>query len=193
MELLIVQSVFDEAFWGFRSHWFVFFVEPFVFLRKNTNRRRCMQSGCVFSSLDTSQPKSVVSDLCDSVRWEKKCVWVFSIVVISCWCGLCTSIFFRVCWKTVKNNDEYPNLSIDTEDHLGLWETISRGWFLADMDLDNESRHDWTWFQPCISSSNFGEDEVSHKMNTMNRTSSSLEWSHVTLLFWAHLWDVRSW
>ena len=115
MELLIVQSVFDEFFWRFRSHWFVFFVEPFVFLRRNTNRRRCMQSGCVFSLPDTSQPKSFVLDLYDSVRWEKKCVWVFSIVDMSCWCGLCTSISFQVYEKAVRNNDEYPNLSIDNE------------------------------------------------------------------------------
>ena len=125
IELLNVQSVLDEAFWRIQSHWFVFFVEPFVFLRKNTNRHRCKQSGCVFSLPDTSQSKSVVLDLYDSVQWGMKCVWVFSIVVISCWCGLCTSIFFLVYWKIVRNNDEYPKLSIDTEGHLGQWEMIS--------------------------------------------------------------------
>ena len=41
---------------------------------------------------------------------------------------------FRVCWKTVKNNDEYPNLSIGIEDHLGLLEMILEGWSLFDMD-----------------------------------------------------------
>ena len=113
MEFLIVQSVFDEFFWRIQSYWFVFFVELFVSLRKNTNKRRCMRSGCVFSSLDTSQPKSVVSDLCDSVRWEKKCVWVFSIVVISCWCGLYTSIFFpnRNLFITCSNQRFWPFLS----------------------------------------------------------------------------------
>ena len=54
--------------------------------------------------------------------------------VFRCWCGLCTSIFFRVYWKTVKNNDEYPNLSIGIEDHLGLLEMILEGWSLFDMD-----------------------------------------------------------
>ena len=82
-----------------------------------------------------------------------------SIVDFSCCCGLCTSIFFRVYWKAVRNNDEYPNLSIDTEDHLGLWETILEGWSLFDMDLESESIRDWTWFQPYISSSSFGEED----------------------------------
>ena len=174
MKSVIVQSVLDEAFWRVRSHLFVFFVEPFVFLRKNTNTHRCMRSGCVFSLPDTSQPKSVVLDLYDSVQWGKKYVWVFSIVGMSCWCGLCTSIFFRVCWKVVRNNDEYPNLSIGIEDHLGQLKTILGGWFLFGMDLESGSKHDWTWFQPCISSSNFGEDEVFHKTSTMNQTWPSL-------------------
>ena len=139
---LIVQSVFYESFWRVQSHWLVFVVELFVFWQKNTNWHRYMLSGCVSFLLDISQSKSVVLDLCDSHRWGKKCVWVFSIVGMSCWCGWCTSICFLVYEKAVRNNDEYPNLSIDNEDHPDLWRMTLRGGSLFGMDWKSRSKHD---------------------------------------------------